>query len=188
MTATPPSSAAVETAVLGGGCFWCLEAVFDELDGVQSVESGYAGGRSANPTYDDICTGRTGHAEVVRVTFDPSVLSFRDLLSVFFTIHDPTTRDRQGNDVGTQYRSVIFCQTPEQRATAESVRAELTAAKLWPDPIVTEIADAAPYYEAERYHQEYFAQNPGQPYCAVVVAPKVAKFRKHFTARLKRKP
>ena len=188
MITTPPSSAALETAVLGGGCFWCLEAVFDELDGVQSVESGYAGGRSANPTYDDICTGRTGHAEVVRVTFDPSVLSFRDLLSVFFTIHDPTTRDRQGNDVGTQYRSVIFCQTPEQRATAESVRAELSAANLWQDPIVTEIADAAPYYEAERYHQEYFAQNPGQPYCAVVVAPKVAKFRKHFTARLKRKP
>ena len=188
MIATPPSSAALETAILGGGCFWCLEAVFDELDGVQSVESGYAGGRSANPTYDDICTGRTGHAEVVRVTFDPSVLSFRDLLSVFFTIHDPTTRDRQGNDVGTQYRSVIFCQTPEQRATAESVRAELSAANLWQDPIVTEIAVAAPYYEAERYHQEYFAQNPGQPYCAVVVAPKVAKFRKHFTARLKRKP
>ena len=188
MIATLPSSAALETAVLGGGCFWCLEAVFDELNGVQSVESGYAGGRNAKPTYDDICTGRTGHAEVVRVTFDPAVLSFRDLLSVFFTIHDPTTRDRQGNDVGTQYRSVIFCQSPEQRATAESVRAELSAANLWEDPIVTEIADAAPYYEAERYHQEYFAQNPEQPYCTVVVAPKVAKFRKHFTERLKRKP
>ncbi len=187
MTVSPTSSPTLETAVLGGGCFWCLEAVFDELDGVQSVESGYAGGRNPNPTYDDVCSGRTGHAEVVRVTFDPSVLSFRDLLAVFFTIHDPTTKDRQGNDAGTQYRSVIFCQSPAQRAAAESVRAELTAAKLWKDPIVTEIADAAPFYEAERDHQEYFAQNPGQPYCMVVVAPKVAKFRKRFTERLKRK-
>jgi len=187
MTVLPPSPPALETAVLGGGCFWCLEAVFDELDGVQSVESGYAGGRNPNPSYDDVCGGRTGHAEVVRVTFDPSVLSFRDLLTVFFTIHDPTTKDRQGNDVGTQYRSVIFCETPEQRATAEAVRAELTAARLWKDSIVTEIADAAPFYEAERHHQEYFAQNPGQPYCRVVVAPKVAKFRKHFTERLKRR-
>ena len=158
MTATPSPSTPLETAVLGGGCFWCLEAVFDELAGVQSVESGYAGGRNADPTYDDVCSGRTGHAEVVRVTFDPSVLSFRDLLTVFFTIHDPTTKDRQGNDVGTQYRSVIFCQSPAQRATAESLAAELAAAKLWKDPIVTEIADAAPFYEAERYHQEYFAQ------------------------------
>ena len=187
MTDSPASSPTLETAVLGGGCFWCLEAVFDELDGVQSVESGYAGGRNPNPTYDEVCTGRSGHAEVVRVIFDPSVLSFRDLLAVFFTIHDPTTKDRQGSDVGTQYRSVIFCQSPAQRAAAESVRAELTAQKLWKDPIVTEIADAAPFYEAERYHQEYFAQNPGQPYCMVVVAPKVAKFRKHFIERLKRK-
>ena len=186
MTATPSSSAPPEIAVLGGGCFWCLEAVFDELAGVRSVESGYAGGRNPDPTYEDVCGGRTGHAEVVRITFDPSVLSFRDLLTVFFTVHDPTTRDRQGNDVGTQYRSVIFCQTPQQRATAESVRAELSAANLWKDPIVTAIADAAPFYEAERYHQEYFLRNPGQPYCAVVVAPKVAKFRKHFTERLKR--
>jgi peptide-methionine (S)-S-oxide reductase len=186
MTPTPSSTPARETAVLGGGCFWCLEAVFDELDGVVSVESGYAGGRNPNPTYDDVCSGRTGHAEVVRITFDPAVLSFRDLLTVFFTIHDPTTKDRQGNDVGSQYRSVIFCQSPEQRATAESLRAELAAAKLWKDPIVTEIADAAPFYEAERHHQEYFAQNPAQPYCLVVVAPKVAKFRKHFTERLKR--
>ena len=177
----------LETAVLGGGCFWCLEAVFDELAGVRSVKSGYAGGRNADPTYDDVCSGRTGHAEVVRVTFDPSVLSFRELLTVFFTIHDPTTKDRQGNDVGTQYRSVIFCQSPAQRATAESLAAELAAAKLWKDPIVTEIVDAAPFYEAERYHQEYFANNPAQPYCAVVVAPKVTKFRKHFTERLKRK-
>jgi peptide-methionine (S)-S-oxide reductase len=187
MTDTLPSPVPQETAILGGGCFWCLEAVFDELAGVQSVESGYAGGSDPNPTYEDVCSGRTGHAEVVRVVFDPSVLSFRDLLTVFFTIHDPTTPNRQGNDVGTQYRSVVFCQSPEQRATAESLKVELTAAKLWRDPIVTEIAAAAPFHEAERYHQEYFARNPGQPYCAMVVGPKVAKFRKHFTARLKRK-
>jgi peptide-methionine (S)-S-oxide reductase len=187
MTATNSSSSSREVAVLGGGCFWCLEAVFDELAGVESVESGYAGGANANPTYEQVCDGRTGHAEVVRVTFDPSLLSYRDLLNVFFTIHDPTTKDRQGSDVGTQYRSVVFAQSPEQRRIAEDVRAELSAAKLWNDPIVTEIADAAPFYEAERYHQEYFARNPGQPYCAVIVAPKVAKFRKHFTERLKRK-
>jgi peptide-methionine (S)-S-oxide reductase len=183
---TPMSAPATETAVLGGGCFWCLEAVFDELAGVVAVESGYAGGQSADPSYDEVCSGRTGHAEVVRVTFDPALLSFRDLLTVFFTIHDPTTLNRQGNDVGTQYRSVIFCQTPAQRAVAEDVIAELTAAKLWRDPIVTEIAGAAPFHEAEGYHQEYFARNPRQPYCAVVVAPKVSKFRKHFTQRLKR--
>ena len=181
------STPSLETAVLGGGCFWCLEAVFDELAGVHSVESGYAGGTTANPTYEEVCGGRTGHAEVVRVRFDPAALSFRDLLTVFFSIHDPTTLNRQGNDVGTQYRSVIFCQTPEQRATAESVIEELTAAGLWDEPIVTEIADTAPFFEAERYHQEYFARNPGQPYCNVVVAPKVAKFRKHFTERLKRR-
>jgi len=187
MTAATPESSAREVAMLGGGCFWCIEAVFDELAGVVSVESGYAGGTNANPTYEQICGGRTGHAEVIRVTFDPSILSYRDLLNVFFTIHDPTTKDRQGNDVGTQYRSVIFAQSPEQRRIAEAVRAELSAQKLWKDPIVTEIVDAAPFYEAERYHQEYYARNPGQPYCAVVVAPKVAKFRKQFTERLKRK-
>jgi peptide-methionine (S)-S-oxide reductase len=187
MNATTSSPPSLATAVLGGGCFWCLEAVFDELAGVQSVESGYAGGKNANPSYEDVCSGRTGHAEVVRIRFDPALLSFRDLLTVFFSIHDPTTPNRQGNDVGTQYRSVIFCQTPAQRATAESVIEELTAAGLWDEPLVTEIADAAPFYEAERYHQEYFARNPGQPYCTVVVAPKVAKFRKHFTERLKRR-
>ena len=181
------STPSLETAVLGGGCFWCLEAVFDELAGVQSVESGYAGGTKADPSYEEVCTGRTGHAEVVRIRFDPAQLAFRDLLSVFFSIHDPTTPNRQGNDVGTQYRSVVFCQTPEQRATAESVISDLTAADLWDEPIVTEIADAAPFYEAERHHQEYFARNPGQAYCTVVVAPKVAKFRKHFTERLKRR-
>ena len=187
MNTSASSGPQLETAVLGGGCFWCLEAVFDELDGVHSVESGYAGGKSANPTYEDVCTGRTGHAEVVRVRFDPARLSFRDLLSVFFSIHDPTTLNRQGNDVGTQYRSVIFCQTPEQRAAATAVIAEITAARLWRDPIVTEVADAATFYPAEAYHQEYFTRNGRQPYCQAVVAPKVAKFRKHFSDRLKQK-
>ena len=187
MTVLPPSPPALETAVLGGGCFWCLEAVFDELSGVLSVESGYAGGTNPDPTYDDVCSGRTGHAEVVRITFDPAKLSFRELLTVFFTIHDPTTKNRQGNDVGTQYRSVIFCQTPEQRAAATAVIAEITAARLWRDPIVTEVADAATFYPAEAYHQEYFTRNGRQPYCQAVVAPKVAKFRKHFSDRLKQK-
>jgi peptide-methionine (S)-S-oxide reductase len=183
---TEPSVPTTETAILGGGCFWCLEAVFDGLAGVQSVESGYAGGSGANPSYEDVCGGRTGHAEVVRVTFDPSVLSFRDLLTVFFTIHDPTTLNRQGNDVGTQYRSVIFCANDAQRETAEAVVAELSAARLWRNPIVTQIAGPAPFYEAEAYHQQYFDRNPAQPYCALVVEPKVAKFRQHFRERLKR--
>jgi peptide-methionine (S)-S-oxide reductase len=183
-TATPTTD--TETAVLGGGCFWCLEAVFDGLAGVRSVESGYAGGARANPSYEQVCTGATGHAEVVRVAFDPSVLSFRDLLTVFFTIHDPTTKDRQGADVGSQYRSVIFCQSDAQRATTLSVIAELDAAKLWRNPIVTEVADAAQFYEAEPHHQEYFERNPAQAYCAAVVEPKVAKFRKHFADRLKK--
>jgi peptide-methionine (S)-S-oxide reductase len=156
------------------------------LRGVDAVESGYAGGRTANPTYEDVCSGDTGHAEVVRIAFDPAVLSFRDLLNVFFAIHDPTTKDRQGSDVGTQYRSVIFCQTPEQRADAEAVIAELTRAKLWPGSIVTEIAGPATFYAAEGYHQEYFDRNGGQPYCQLIVAPKVAKFRKEFVDRLKR--
>ena len=174
-----------QTAVLGGGCFWCLEAVFDRLKGVQSVESGYAGGKVTNPSYEAVCGGNTGHAEVVRIEFDPDVLSFKDLLRTFFAIHDPTTRDRQGNDVGTQYRSVIFAQTPEQRAEAKAVIAELTQAGLWRDPIVTEVTDTAPFYSAENYHQEYFQRNGGQPYCQFVVAPKVAKFRKEFADRLK---
>jgi peptide-methionine (S)-S-oxide reductase len=159
--------------------------VFRELAGVRSVESGYAGGRVPDPTYEAVCGGDTGHAEVVRVAFDPSVLSYRDLLRVFFTIHDPTTRNRQGNDVGTQYRSVIFCSSPEQRADAEAVVAELTAEGLWRDPVVTEIAGSAPFYPAETYHQDYFSRNGNQPYCAYVVAPKVAKFRKAFRERLK---
>ncbi|MFO1316897.1 MAG: peptide-methionine (S)-S-oxide reductase MsrA [Burkholderiales bacterium] len=186
MTDATPATPATETAVLGGGCFWCLDAVFRGLAGVISVESGYAGGAGAKPSYEEVCTGRTGHAEVVQVTFDPAVIPFRDLLTVFFTIHDPTTRDRQGNDVGTQYRSVVFCRTPAQRATAEDVVRTLTREKLFGAPIVTEIADAAPFYAAEGYHQDYFDRNPAQPYCMFVVAPKVAKFRKSFAERLKR--
>lgn len=178
---------AYETAVLGGGCFWCLDAVFRELEGVVAVESGYAGGGVANPSYESVCEGRTGHAEVVRVTFDPSVLSYRDLLGVFFAIHDPTTKDRQGHDVGTQYRSAIFAQSPAQRRTAEALVRELDAAKLWTAPIVTEIADAATFWPAEAYHQDFLSNNPRQPYCVGVVAPKVAKFRKQFFDRLRRK-
>jgi peptide-methionine (S)-S-oxide reductase len=176
-----------QVAILGGGCFWCLDAVFRGLQGVLAVESGYAGGSVPNPTYDAVCSGRTGHAEVVKVTFDPDTLSFRDLLTVFFTIHDPTTQDRQGNDVGTQYRSVIFCETAEQRADAEAVIADLTAQKLWRDPIVTQVASRTTFYPAENYHQDYFERNGAQPYCQIVVAPKVAKFRKAFADRLKKK-
>jgi peptide-methionine (S)-S-oxide reductase len=182
MSAIPP---AMQTAVFGGGCFWCLEAVFVRLRGVQSVESGYAGGNAANPSYAEVCNGDTGHAEVVRIKFDPAVVSYRDLLKVFFAIHDPTTKDRQGSDVGTQYRSVIFCQNVEQRADAEAVIAELTREGLWPGRIVTEVADAAQFFPAEEYHQRYFERNPRQPYCQFVVAPKVAKFRKEFVDRLK---
>jgi peptide-methionine (S)-S-oxide reductase len=178
--------ARAEHAVLGGGCFWCLEAVFRDLEGVTHVESGYAGGHVADPSYDAVCSGSTGHAEVVDITFDPQKLSYADLLRVFFTIHDPTTRDRQGNDVGTQYRSVIFAQSPAQRATASAVMDEIAAQKIWPAPLVTELQDAAPYYGGERYHQEYFARNPNQPYCMAVVAPKVVKFRKQYANRLKR--
>ncbi len=181
----PSSPAPIQTAVLGGGCFWCLEAVFDRLRVELDVESGNAGGRGANPTYGEVCSGDTGHAEVVRVSFDPAELSFRDLLRVFFAIHDPTTKDRQGNDVGTQYRSVIFCQTPEQRADAEAVIAELSGQKIWPGPIVTELAGAAAFYPAESYHREYFERNGREPYCQYVVAPKLAKFRKQFGERLK---
>jgi len=190
MNAPNIPSVPTEVAIFGGGCFWCLDAVFRELNGVTGVESGYAGGNTANPSYEDICTGRTGHAEVVRVTFDPSVLSFRDLLTVFFTIHDPTTLNRQGNDVGTQYRSVVFCQSEAQRATTQAVIATLNAEKLWKGPIVTEVvtevAGASTFYPAETYHQDYFEQNANQPYCMFVVAPKVAKFRKAFAERLKR--
>ena len=185
--ATDARDATTETLTLGGGCFWCIEAVFDSLKGVSSVKSGYTGGNTVNPTYEQICNGGTGHAEVVRVTFDPAVISFHEILAVFFAIHDPTTLNRQGSDVGTQYRSVIFCTTPAQRADAEAVIADLSARKLWRDPIVTEIADAAPFHGAETYHQDYYTRNGNQPYCRAVVAPKVAKFRKAFSDRLKKK-
>lgn len=172
-----------EIAVLGGGCFWCLEAVYQEMRGVQSVESGYSGGHVANPTYEQVCEGTTGHAEVVRVHFDPAVTSYRELLEVFFTIHDPTTPNRQGNDVGTQYRSVIHANSSEQMATAKQVIAEM--AHVWDAPIVTELAEAPVFYRAEEYHQNYFVNHPLQSYCAFVVAPKVAKFRQVFAEKLR---
>ena len=175
----------LEVATLGGGCFWCLEAVFDQLRGVKHVESGYAGGHVTNPSYRAVCTGSTGHAEVVQVTFAPEEISYRDILNVFFTIHDPTTLNRQGADVGTQYRSVIFYHSPQQQAIAEQTVEELTQAGLWADPIVTEIVPAGDFYVAEDYHQEYYERNGGQPYCQVVIAPKVAKFRKKYMDRLK---
>jgi len=175
----------LETAVFGGGCFWCLEAVFQRLPGVKSVESGYMGGRVENPTYKQVCTGTTGHAEVVRVTFDPSQISYRDLLEVFFAIHDPTTLDRQGNDVGTQYRSAIFYNSDEQRREAEKVVAELTAAGEFPAPIVTAVEPATTFFVAEDYHQNYFNENSNQPYCRFIIAPKLEKFRKAFAEKLK---
>jgi peptide-methionine (S)-S-oxide reductase len=175
-----------EIATLAGGCFWCLEAVYDQLKGVDSVESGYVGGHTPAPSYKQVCGGDTGHAEVVRVTYDPKVVSYRDLLDVFFVIHDPTTLNRQGNDVGTQYRSAIFYHSPEQQRAAEEVIAAVGQAGMWDDPIVTEVAPASDFYLAEDYHQEYFQTNPYQSYCQVVVAPKVAKFRKQFFDRLKK--
>ena len=173
-----------EQAALAGGCFWCLEAVYSELRGVSRVISGYAGGSVVNPTYEQVCSGRTGHAEVVQLTFDPAEISFREILEVFFTIHDPTTLNRQGADVGTQYRSAIFYMSPEQEQTAREVIAEAQA--NWRDPIVTEVAPLERFYPAEAYHQDYFARNPYQPYCQVVIAPKVAKAREKFLTRLKR--
>ena len=177
-----------EVATLGGGCFWCLEAVFEQLQGVEKVESGYAGGTVPNPTYKQVCTGATGHAEVVQLTFDPEVVTFREILEVFFTIHDPTTLNRQGADVGTQYRSAIFYHSPEQKAVAEQVIQEIEAAGIWDHPIVTEVTPLNTFFRAEDYHQGYFQRNPYQPYCQVVIAPKVAKFRKQFLSRLKAKP
>ena len=175
-----------EIATLAGGCFWCLEAVYDEVKGVDAVESGYMGGKNADPTYEQVCGGQTGHAEVIQISFDPSVVSFRELLEVFFVIHDPTTLNRQGNDAGTQYRSAIFYHSPVQQALAQDVISKLTATKLWDDPVVTEVVPAETFYVAETYHQEYYVRNPQQSYCAFVVAPKVAKFRKHFVERLKK--
>ncbi len=177
--------AAREVATLGGGCFWCLEAVYEELRGVEKVESGYSGGSMPDPTYREVCSGTTGHAEVVQVTFDPSMVSFREILGVFFTIHDPTTLNRQGADVGTQYRSVIFYHDEEQRRVAEEVISELEAEGLWKDPMVTEVVPLDAYYRAEDYHQGYFRNNGFQPYCQVIIAPKVAKFRKQYLEQLK---
>lgn len=173
-----------ETATLGGGCFWCLDAAYREIRGVQAVVSGYAGGELPDPSYREVCGGDTGHAEVVQLTFDPGEVSYRDLLELFFTIHDPTTPNRQGADVGTQYRSVIFYHTPEQRATAEAVIADLTARGVWDDPIVTELLPAPTFFPAESYHQDYYTRNARQPYCQAVVAPKVAKARRSALAKL----
>jgi peptide-methionine (S)-S-oxide reductase len=174
-----------ETATLAGGCFWCLEAVFELLRGVLSVRSGYAGGHVHNPTYRQVCSGQTGHAEVVQVDFDPDVISFSDLLDVFFTIHDPTTKDRQGGDVGPQYRSAIFYHSPEQKETAERTIRNLDEAKVWPARIVTEVSPLTEFYPAEEYHQEYYRRNPEQGYCRVVIDPKVAKFRQKYLQKLR---
>ena len=174
-----------EIATLAGGCFWCLEAVYDEMEGVLSVESGYMGGQVENPSYRAICTGSTGHAEVVQLTFDPSVTSYREILEVFFTIHDPTTLNRQGNDSGTQYRSAIFYHNDAQKAEAERLIRELEEERVWSNPIVTEVTAATKFYIAEDYHQEYFANNPSQPYCSYIVAPKVKKFREKFKRKVR---
>ena len=177
----------IETATLAGGCFWCLEAVYDDLKGVESVESGYMGGQKANPTYEQVCNGTTGHAEVVQIKYDADVVSFGELLDVFFTIHDPTTLNRQGNDVGTQYRSAIFYHSPEQKAAAEAKIAEVDEGGAWGKKAVTEVVPASTFYVAENYHQEYYARTGNaNPYCSFVVAPKVAKFRKQFLDKLKR--
>ena len=181
MAATPQR----EVATLAGGCFWCLEAAFQQLKGVEKVESGYAGGHVHNPSYEQVCTGTTGHAEVLQITFDPAIISFDDLLHVFFTIHDPTTLNRQGADVGTQYRSAIFYHGPEQKAVAERVIAELQAEGVWDDPIVTEVKPLEIFYPAEEYHRDYYRRNPNQGYCRAVIAPKVAKVRKLYLEKLK---
>ncbi len=177
----------MEVATLGGGCFWCIEAVFLELNGVSSVVSGYSGGNIENPTYKAVCSGNTGHAEVCQITFDSSVISFEEILEVFFTVHDPTTLNRQGNDIGTQYRSVIFYHSQEQKKIAEKVIKEFTDKKIYPNPIVTEITEYKKFYAAEDYHQNYYNNNADQPYCAYVVAPKVAKFRQKFINKLKKR-
>jgi len=174
-----------EVATVAGGCFWCLEAVYDQLQGVLSVESGYIGGQTDRPTYEAVCGGRTGHAEAVRITFDPNIVSYRELIEVLFVIHDPTTLNRQGHDVGTQYRSAIFYHSPEQKRIAEDVIATFNTEKIYVNPIVTEVVSAGTWFEAEPYHQEYFARNPFQGYCTAVVGPKVMKFRKQFSAKLK---
>ena len=174
-----------ELATLGGGCFWCLEAVFDQVKGVDRVESGYMGGGRPSPTYEAVCTGTTGYAEIIQIRFDPNVISFRELLEIFFGIHDPTTLNRQGNDAGTQYRSAIFYHSPEQETTAKEMIEKLMNDKLFDTPIVTEVVPVSTFYIAESYHQEYFVQNPSQPYCTYLIGPKVAKFRQQFVDKLK---
>ncbi len=178
----PPSSS--EVAILAGGCFWCLEAVYDELEGVESVQSGYIGGATENPSYEAICTGRTGHAEAVRIVFDPRAITFADLLEVFFAIHDPTTLNRQGADIGTQYRSEIFATSDEQKRCAMGVIRDLAAVGTFEQPIVTVVSDAGKFFAAELYHDEYFRKNPYEGYCQAIIGPKVAKFRKQFSSRL----
>jgi peptide-methionine (S)-S-oxide reductase len=185
MSQTISNAQGKEMITVGGGCFWCTEAVFEELKGVENVESGYSGGTVPNPTYQEVCTGRTGHAEVSQITFDPKVISLKDILEVFFTVHDPTTLNRQGNDEGTQYRSVIFYRNAGQQAVARQVIKEIQDAKIWNGRIVTELAPFTAFYKAEDYHQEYFKLHGEQPYCQVVIAPKVAKFREHFRDKLK---
>lgn len=180
---SPDSAVKTEIATLGGGCFWCVEIMYQDLIGVLKVESGYTGGKTKNPTYREICSGLSGHAEVVQVAFDPEIISFREILEVFFTVHDPTTLNRQGNDSGTQYRSVIYYHSEAQRLMAEQVKKEAQA--LWDDPIVTEISAATEFYKAEDYHQNYFKDNPNQPYCSFVIAPKVRKFREQFRAKMR---
>ncbi len=175
-----------EKATLAGGCFWCLDAVYREIEGVKSIVSGYTGGTVPNPTYEQVCSGRTGHAEAVQIEFDPGVVAYPDLLRIFFTIHDPTTKDRQGNDIGTQYRSAIYWSGEEQRRAAQDVMAEITKSGIWGAPLVTELEPLGVFYPAEGYHQDYFSNNPDQPYCRAIVAPKVAKARKAFRDRLRR--
>ncbi len=182
-TIDPVPAGHTEIATLGGGCFWCVEIMYQDLKGVLKVESGYSGGKTLNPTYRDICSGLTGHAEVIQVTFDPSLISYKEILEVFFTVHDPTTLNRQGNDSGTQYRSVIYYHSAAQKALAEEVKTAAQA--IWDDPIVTEISPAATFYKAENNHQNYYKDNPNQPYCAIVIAPKVRKFRAQFQAKLR---
>ena len=180
------ASQSFEVATLGGGCFWCIEAVYSELKGVVKAESGYAGGNVPNPSYEDVCTDETGHAEVVQITFDPTVISYRELLQVFFSIHDPTTLNRQGVDVGTQYRSVIFYHSDAQKKIVEEVMKEIEKAKIWSNPVVTQLCPLDKFYKAEAYHQNYFKNNPGQGYCQIVIEPKVTKFRKQYFDRLKK--
>jgi len=184
-SSNPPTPSQLETATLGGGCFWCLDPVYADLQGVAGVTAGYAGGTVSNPSYSEVCTGATGHAEVVQVIFNPQVISFKEILQVFFSVHDPTTLNRQGADVGTQYRSVIFYHSPHQKQVAEELIAELNQAGIWKNPIVTEVSPAGSFYAAEDYHQSYFKKNPYQGYCQVVISPKLAKFRKSYQSRLK---